>query len=172
MDKKGPLILLGIGVGLALLVCVISVSLYGEIYFFNGYNITKIAWIVILGCIITGLIGFFTTGENICNRSVIRYITVSLCAFISFGVLSIVVGNLLNDSPKNNSYSGYSQDPDYVRNTYESCCTTAKHKQVLYSYDINNDNSISGYEMELFLNAHPRAVNDKAFVNWMKSKTG
>ncbi len=30
MNKKGPLILLGVGVGLAILICFISIALYGK----------------------------------------------------------------------------------------------------------------------------------------------
>jgi len=63
MDKKVAQILLGIGVGLALLICFISVALYGKVYFFDGYEITKIAWIVSAGFTACGLIGLIGKGE-------------------------------------------------------------------------------------------------------------
>ena len=60
MKKKGPLILLGIGAGIALLVCMISLSLYGRIYFFDGYDITKFAWAAAIGCSVIGVVGLFS----------------------------------------------------------------------------------------------------------------
>ncbi len=65
MQKKWPLIVLGVGVGVAILICIISLSLYGKIYFFNGYGITKYAWIISIGCVICGLIGCFKATKKI-----------------------------------------------------------------------------------------------------------
>ena len=46
----------GFGITLAILICIISLSLYDHVYFFDGYEITAIGWItvivsVFLGCI-------------------------------------------------------------------------------------------------------------------------
>ena len=57
MSKKNSLILLGVGAGIALIICCISLSLYGKIYFFDGYDITKFAWVVAGGCVLLGIIG-------------------------------------------------------------------------------------------------------------------
>lgn len=64
MNKKVALILLGVGVGLAILICFISVALYGKVYFFNGFEITKFAWIVSIGCIIFGLAGLISEDKG------------------------------------------------------------------------------------------------------------
>ena len=37
-------------------------------------------------------------------------------------------------------------------------------------YDLNNDNYLSEYELELFAKAHPRFINDKQFVAWVESQ--
>ena len=45
-NSKLPIILLSIGAGLSLLIFLISWIAYGKVYFFNGYAITMIGWIV------------------------------------------------------------------------------------------------------------------------------
>jgi len=167
--------LLGIGVTIAILICVISVGTYGKVYFFDGYAITKFAWIAAIGCAVCGLIAFIkdiltcgisTLFEDDKNRllAAVSLICVIPAIFIfsSFGKASSSAGN---------SYDyGYYDTPDYYQNTYESCHSTYEHKQAIYSYDLDNDNSISKYEMELFLKAHPKVTNDKQFMEWMKNR--
>ena len=63
MNKKTGLILLGVGVGIAMLVCMISLSAYGKIYFFDGYDITKFAWVVSFGCCISGLVSLISDSK-------------------------------------------------------------------------------------------------------------
>lgn len=46
----------GVGLALALLICVVSASLYGRIYFFDGYTITAIGWILVILSIMIGCI--------------------------------------------------------------------------------------------------------------------
>jgi len=46
--------------------------------------------------------------------------------------------------------------------------TSTTHKQALYSYDLNNDNYISEYELALFSQSHPGFALDKAFVAWVE----
>lgn len=58
--------------------------------------------------------------------------------------------------------------PDYYQNIYESCHSTYEHKRALYSYDLNNDNYLSDYELELFAEAHPRFVLDEEFMAWVE----
>lgn len=60
--RKNGLILLLIGLGIAALVCYISITQYGKVYFFDGYEITKIAWIASFGCIGSGLIMLMVGG--------------------------------------------------------------------------------------------------------------
>ena len=64
MNKKASQILLGAGVGLAILICVISIALYGKVYFFDGYDITKFAWIVSFGCMVCSLIAFVSESNG------------------------------------------------------------------------------------------------------------
>lgn len=66
-------------------------------------------------------------------------------------------------STSSNGYDYY-DSPDYYQNTYESCHSTYEHKQAIYSYDLNDDNYLSEYEIDLFLQAHPNVFNDKQFV--------
>ena len=68
----------------------------------------------------------------------------------------------------NSSGNDFNDSPEYYQNAFESCHSTYEHKQALYSYDINNDNHLSDYELELFAKAHPRFVNDKQFVAWVE----
>ena len=100
-------------------------------------------------------------------------VMVVICCLL--GLVFVVSGvSKLSGAYNSNKYEysdhSYS-DPGYIRDTYESCCSTSKHKQAIYSYDVNNDNSISAQEMELFLSAHPNAVNDKPFMAWLEAKT-
>lgn len=50
--------------------------------------------------------------------------------------------------------------------------TSAIHKQVRNSYDLNNDNYISEYELALFSQSHPGFALDKAFVAWVEKRLG
>ena len=59
-EKKAFGILLGFGIFVAAMICVVSVALYGKVYFFDGYVVTKILWVVAIGsigCSIVGLMG-------------------------------------------------------------------------------------------------------------------
>ena len=51
-----PGVLLSIGVGLALLIFLISWSVYGRVYFFDGYAITGIGWSLSLGLSAAGIL--------------------------------------------------------------------------------------------------------------------
>ena len=61
ITKAGIGIVVG-AIALAAIICIISISLYGKVYFFDGYQITAIAWtLVIIGLpvgIITVIAGF------------------------------------------------------------------------------------------------------------------
>ena len=87
MNKKTGLILLGIGIGIALLVCMISISAYGRIYFFDGYDITKFAWIVSFGCIVSGLVSLISDSNAWVVTLVIALI-IALCVSCDFGTSS------------------------------------------------------------------------------------
>ena len=63
MNKKTGLILFGVGIGIAMLVCMISLAAYGKVYFFDGYDITKFAWVVSFGCCISGLISLISDSK-------------------------------------------------------------------------------------------------------------
>lgn len=58
--------------------------------------------------------------------------------------------------------------PDYYQSSYGSCHSTYVHKRALYDYDLNNDNYLSDYELELFAEAHPRFVLDEEFMSWVE----
>lgn len=75
-------------------------------------------------------------------------------------------------SSSRSSSSNYDYSPEYYQNAFESCHSTQEHKQAIYSYDLNNDNYLSEYELELFAKAHPRFVNDKPFVAWAETRLG
>lgn len=61
---KAGIISLLAGVGLAMLICLISFSSYGRVFFFDGYTITAIAWIVSIMLVLIGsfLLPFFFFG--------------------------------------------------------------------------------------------------------------
>lgn len=170
--KNTSLILLGIGVGIAILICVISIVEYGKIYFFDGYAITKFAWITAIGCALCGLIAFV---KNIITFGISTLFANEKGRFFTAVLLICVIPAifLFSSLGKTNGSSGtdydYLDDPNYYQNTFESCHSTYEHKQALYSYDINSDNYLSEYELELFAKAHPRFVQDKAFVAWVES---
>ena len=88
-----------------------------------------------------------------------------LCLVCSLMMCVAIVGCSNRES---NDESDYYNSPEYYQNTFESCHSTYQHKQALYSYDIDNDNHLSEYEIELFANAHPRFVLDKKFVAWVE----
>ena len=88
-----------------------------------------------------------------------------LCLLCSLMMCVAIVGC---SNRENNDESDYYNSPEYYQNIYESCHSTYQHKQALYSYDINNDNYLSEYELELFANAHPRFALDKEFVAWVE----
>lgn len=67
----------------------------------------------------------------------------------------------------NNTY--IEDTPDYYEDLYESCHSTYEHKRALYSYDLNDDNYLSDYELELFAEAHPRFVLDEEFMAWVEN---
>lgn len=92
-----------------------------------------------------------------------------LCLLCSLMMFVAIVGCSIRE---NNDESDYYNSPEYYQNTYESCHSTYQHKQALYSYDINNDNYLSEYELELFANAHPSFVQDKEFVAWVEGMLG
>ena len=46
----------GFGILLAILICIISVSLYNRIYFFDGYEITAIGWSIVILSVLVGCI--------------------------------------------------------------------------------------------------------------------
>ena len=87
-------------------------------------------------------------------------------------VLSISIGLCACGSSSMSSENDYDYDPEYYQDAYESCHSTYEHKQALYSYDIDNNNYLSEYELELFAKAHPRFVNDKQFVEWVENQLG
>lgn len=173
--SNAPLILLGIGVGIAILVCAISLIGYGRIYFFDGYAITKFAWIAAIGCALCGVIAFI---KDIIAFGLSALIENEKKRFVAAVLLICVIPAIFIFSSigKTSSHSGsdydYLDDPDYYQNTFESCHSTYEHKQALYSYDLNNDNYLSQYELELFAKAHPRFVQDKAFVAWVEDQLG
>ena len=102
---------------------------------------------------------FCRKGEEKMKRTVATLLLLCSCACLcSCGNSSSSSGN------------GFDNSPEYYQNAFESCHSTYEHKQALYSYDINNDNHLSDYELELFANAHPRFVNDKQFVAWVEDQ--
>jgi len=173
--RNTSLILLGIGVGIAILVCAISLIGYGRIYFFDGYDITSYAWIAAIGCALCGVIAFI---KDIIAFGLSTLIENEKKRFVAAVLLICVIPAIFIFSSigKASSHSGsdynYLDDPDYYQNTFESCHSTYEHKQALYSYDLNNDNYLSQYELELFAKAHPRFVQDKAFVAWVEDQLG
>lgn len=165
-------IFLAIGSGLALLITIISVSIYETIYFFDGYLITAIGWIVAIVSVVVG-VALFTI--NLFRYGPRDYIRTHKIRLILTAVLVLVIPVILiiatvMDHTENNRSYHYYDDPQYYQNTFESCHSTYEHMQAIYSYDINNDNSLSAYEVELFLKAHPRVTQDKQFMDWAESR--
>ena len=59
--KSNKITKVGIGIfvgaiALAAIICIISISLYGKVYFFDGYQITAIAWTLVIIGLLVGLI--------------------------------------------------------------------------------------------------------------------
>lgn len=63
IGKKGIFLLLA-GLGLAILICLISFIGYGKLYFFDGYAFTAFSWILSILLVLIGsfLIPFFFFG--------------------------------------------------------------------------------------------------------------
>lgn len=152
-----PIILLSAGVGLALL----------TFFSWNGFG-----WIVSFLFTVLGFKLFLLDLKKRDNKKGIKsqiIAAVSSITVIPIVLISSAVINGAKQSTSSKSYYTYYNSPSYIQNAFESCHSTAEHTQALYSYDLNNDNTISGYEMELFFKAHPRAANDKLFMKWLES---
>lgn len=63
-NKKIAPILLGTGLSIALMICVISITVYGRVYFFDGYDITKFAWVASAGCIVSSIIAYASESKG------------------------------------------------------------------------------------------------------------
>ena len=167
------IIFLAIGAAIAILICVISIALYGKVYFFDGFQITGIAWVL---AIVSVLIGTCAFVKEVAVSGFSAFFDQAKSRFFTALVLIAVIPAIFifsSLSKPNTSSSGnndYYNDPQYYQDTFESCHSTYEHKQAIYSYDINNDNSISEYEMELFLKAHPKVGNDKQFLDWLEAR--
>ncbi len=167
------MLFLGIGTGLALLIFLISWAEYGIIFFFNGYLITKIGWI--LSFISLGIGTLMFVSKAIRNKGVLsnnKHIIVLPCVLIATSIAIIVSAIIINEAGQKTQPNYNDYDSDYIQNAFESCHSTAEHIQAIYSYDINNDNYLSEYELELFAKAHPRFVQDKVFMQWVDSHLG
>ena len=168
-NAKLPIILLSIGVGLSLLIFLISWIGYGKVYFFNGYAITTIGWIASFVLIALGII-FVITGLVKGDKKInIKRQIIAVVSLVAVLPIVLICSAVINGEEKSSSSSSYLSSPEYIQNTFESCHSTAEHKQAIYSYDLNNDNYLSDYELELFFDAHPRLVQDKQFIQWVES---
>ena len=167
---KLPGVLLSIGVGLTLLIFLISWSVYGRVYFFDGYAITGIGWSLSFGLSAAGIllaVIFLAKGGPYGN---LRRQLALLGALVA--ILAVV---LLCSAFLNGAGSGSSSDvssSDFAQNPYESCHSTQEHIQAIYSYDLNHDNYLSESELELFAEAHPRFINDEPFLAWAENHLG
>ena len=169
--SKLPIILLSIGAGLSLLIFLISWIGYGKVYFFNGYAITTIGWIISFVLIALGII-FSIIGLVKSNKKInIKRQIIAVVSLIAVLPIVLICSAVINGEEKSSSSSSYLSSPEYIQNTFESCHSTEEHIQAIYSYDLDNDNYLSDYELELFFDAHPRLVNDKQFIEWAESLT-
>ena len=100
-SNKIGLALVAVGIGLALFICFVSIALYGKIYFFDGYEITKIAWIISVLCIIGGLIGL-SIGSTFRVITLVIGLIIALCVSCSIISDSDSGGSNYNG----NNYSG------------------------------------------------------------------
>lgn len=167
------IIFLAIGVSIAVLICIISIALYGKVYFFDGFQITAIAWVLAIVSVIIGACAF---AKEVASYGFSDFFAQEKSRFFTALILIAAIpaiflfSSLGKPSSSSNGNSGYYDNPQYYQDTFESCHSTYEHKQAIYSYDLDNDNTISEYEMELFLKAHPKATNDKQFMAWLKSR--
>lgn len=170
-NAKSPIVLLAMGAGLSLLIFLISWIAYGRVYFFNGYPITMIGWIIsfalTVGGIVLSVLSFVKGGR----KSGIKRQLIATFSLVSIVPIILVCSAVINREQKSSRTTYYSPSSHDIQNAFESCHSTAEHKQALYSYDLNNDGYPSQSELELFAKAHPRFVNDKAFVAWAESMT-
>lgn len=166
-NAKLPIILLSIGAGLSLLIFLISWIGYGKVYFFNGYAITTIGWIVSFVLIALGII-FAITGLVKSKKTNIKRQIIAVVSLVAVLPIVLICSAVINGEEKSSSSSSYLNSPEYIQNTFESCHSTEEHIQAIYSYDLDNDNYLSDYELELFFDAHPRLVNDKRFIEWVE----
>lgn len=173
--NNASIIFLAIGVSIAILICVISIALYGKVYFFDGYEITGIAWVLAIVSVLIGTCAFI---KEVASSGFSTFFDQAKSRFFTALVLMAVIpmifvfSSLSKPNTSSSGYNDYYNDPQYYQDTFESCHSTYEHKQAIYSYDINNDNSISEYEMELFLKAHPKVTNDKQFMDWLEARVG
>lgn len=88
-----------------------------------------------------------------------------LAGILLFAIVIGAAGYFSGNEPSNAA-------PANIENPLQSCHSTFQHKKALYSYDLDHDNVFSAYEMQLFIDAHPRIIQDKEFVIWIKSSIG
>ena len=101
MDIKNSLklgiTLLVSGIVGALLIVIVSLSLYGKIYFFNGYAFTKLLWIVCFILFFLGLCFVAYALPKLSSNSVTHtpFMILSIALFLIAMIISIATGNTL-----------------------------------------------------------------------------
>lgn len=130
-----------------------------------------IGWIVSFALIGVGIVLSILSLKKDERRTGMKRQIIAIASLVSVLPVVLVCSAVINGEKKSSSSSPYYNSPSAIRDAFESCHSTAEHMQAIYSYDIDNDNYLSQYELELFFDAHPRLVNDKKFIEWMETMT-
>ena len=93
-----------IGVGLAFLVSLISVAIYGKVYFFNGYDITAIAWNTAVLCLIISVPYVFL---SLVCRNDAAALKLGNKIQIGIGGIVVIVGAFFTDTITSIERCGY-----------------------------------------------------------------
>jgi len=151
-----------IGVGLSLLIFIISWACYDKVYFFNGYGITKVGWIVSFAALAAGIVLFIIGiakrrhhAKNLKRRIIV------IGALVLFFAAIMIASAIINKAYEDR----YSYTPTYTP-SFGSCHTTQEHIIAIHYYDFDGDNSISGFEMEAFIDDHPGIGYDQGFIDY------
>ncbi len=148
----GAILLLGLGAAIALFIFLFSWLMYGKIYFFDGFIITILGWVVSFAAtgigMLVAVVSFVVNGKN--GDKGLLIVTAVLMVVVPVVLLCSGIINGIKESEDSDDDYTYTDYADII----ESCHSTSEHIQAIYSYDLNNDNYLSEYELSLFAEAH------------------
>ena len=108
-----------LGIGGAALICLVSWALYGEIYVFDGYEITAVLWILCFLFIAIGLVGVF---GSIGKQKISKGMAIAIIGIVILFAL-VAVGNFFSGC---SSGSSSNKDGHLVTGTCSHCYGSGK----------------------------------------------